>query len=79
MPVLETEIRGHVAYLTMNRPQVHNALSPELMVRLARAWRELRDDDRGARSDPDRRRRQGVLGRRRLGPADSTTQRSTLA
>ncbi len=46
MPVLETEIRGHVAYLTMNRPQVHNALNPELMVRLARAWHELRDDDR---------------------------------
>src|SRR5208282_5667689 len=46
MPVLETDIRGHVAYLTMNRPQVHNALNPELMVRLAQAWRELRDDDR---------------------------------
>ncbi len=46
MPVLETEIRGHVAYLTMNRPQVHNALNPELMVRLAQAWHQLRDDDR---------------------------------
>ncbi len=46
MPALLTEVRGHVAYLTMNRPQVHNALSPELMVRLAQAWQELRADDR---------------------------------
>ncbi len=46
MPALLTEVRGHVAYLTMNRPQVHNALSPELMVRLARAWQELLADDR---------------------------------
>jgi enoyl-CoA hydratase len=46
MAVLLTEIRDHVAYLTMNRPQVHNALSPELMVRLARAWHELLADDR---------------------------------
>jgi enoyl-CoA hydratase len=46
MAALETELRGHVAYLTMNRPQVHNALSPELMVRLAQAWHGLRADDR---------------------------------
>ena len=46
MPVLEIEIRGPVAHLTMNRPQVHNALNPELMVRLAQAWHELRGDDR---------------------------------
>jgi enoyl-CoA hydratase len=45
MPVLLTEIRGNVAYLTMNRPQVHNAFNPELMVRLARAWRELSADE----------------------------------
>jgi enoyl-CoA hydratase len=46
MAVLMSEIRGNVAYLTMNRPQVHNALSPELMVRLARAWQELSADER---------------------------------
>src|SRR5215472_11199159 len=46
MGVLLTEIRGNVAYLTMNRPQVHNALNPELMVSLARAWHRLRTDDR---------------------------------
>ncbi len=46
MPVLITEISGNVACLTLNRPEVHNALSPELMVRLVRAWRELAADDR---------------------------------
>jgi enoyl-CoA hydratase len=46
MPALLIEIRGHVAYLTMNRPQVHNALDPELIVRLSQAWQELRADDR---------------------------------
>src|SRR5579885_1068596 len=46
MPVLLSEIRGGVACLTMNRPHVHNAFSPELMVRLGRAWPELAADDR---------------------------------
>jgi enoyl-CoA hydratase/carnithine racemase len=46
MPALLIEIRGHVAYLTMNRPQVHNALDAELIVRLSQAWQELRADDR---------------------------------
>jgi enoyl-CoA hydratase len=46
MPVLLSEIRGGVACLTMNRPQVHNAFNPELMVRLGRAWPELAADDR---------------------------------
>ena len=46
MEVLLTEIRGNVAWLTMNRPQVYNALNPELMVRLARAWHQLLADDR---------------------------------
>jgi enoyl-CoA hydratase len=46
MPALLSEIRGHIAHLTMNRPQVHNALNPELIVRLADAWHELAADDR---------------------------------
>jgi enoyl-CoA hydratase len=46
MPVLLTEIRGNIACLTMNRPQVHNALNPELMVAMARAWHDLLADDR---------------------------------
>ncbi len=39
------ERRGHVALVTLNRPEARNALSPELAVRLARAWTEVRDDD----------------------------------
>ena len=46
MAVLLSEIRGNVAWLTMNRPEIYNALSPELMVRMARAWHELLADDR---------------------------------
>jgi enoyl-CoA hydratase len=33
-----------VVILTMNRPAARNALSPEMLVRLAAAWREFRDD-----------------------------------
>jgi enoyl-CoA hydratase len=32
-----------VLVLTMNRPEARNALSPEMLVRLAEAWREFRD------------------------------------
>jgi enoyl-CoA hydratase len=45
MEVLLTGIRDHVAHMTMNRPHVHNALNPELMVRLARMWHQLLADD----------------------------------
>jgi enoyl-CoA hydratase len=34
--------------VTLNRPEKKNALTPEMMVRLAEAWRDFRDDD-GAR------------------------------
>lgn len=44
MPHLVYEKRGGIAYLTMNRPEKRNALSPELMVRLADAWTDFRDD-----------------------------------
>jgi enoyl-CoA hydratase len=33
-----------VVLLTLNRPEARNALSPEMLVRLAAAWREYRDD-----------------------------------
>ncbi|MCP3991275.1 MAG: crotonase/enoyl-CoA hydratase family protein [Actinomycetia bacterium] len=33
-----------VAILTLNRPERRNAMSPEMIVRLADAWGELRDD-----------------------------------
>lgn len=35
---------GHIARLTMNRPAKRNAISPEMLVRLAWAWREVRED-----------------------------------
>ena len=39
------EKRNRIAYLTLNRPQVHNALNPEIIVRLAEAWQEIDRDD----------------------------------
>ena len=45
MPHLLYEKRDGIAYLTFNRPEVHNALSPEMMVRLADAWQDFADDD----------------------------------
>jgi len=34
-----------VMVLTMNRPEVKNALSPQMLVRMANAWYEFRDSD----------------------------------
>ncbi len=45
MPALIFEKRNHVAYLTMNRPEVHNSLNPEMLVSLAAAWKEIDGDD----------------------------------
>jgi enoyl-CoA hydratase len=39
------EIRDDIAYLTLNRPEVHNAINPELMVQLAEAWTRVAADD----------------------------------
>lgn len=36
--------RGHVALVTLNRPEARNAFSPEMLVRLAEAWKQVRDD-----------------------------------
>ena len=44
MPDLIYEKSGGIARLTFNRPESRNALSPELMVRLAAAWIDFRDD-----------------------------------
>jgi enoyl-CoA hydratase len=44
MPDLLYEKREGIAYLTMNRPEKRNALSPEMIVRLAEAWTDFRDD-----------------------------------
>jgi enoyl-CoA hydratase len=39
------EPREHVALITLNRPEARNALSPEVVVRLAGAWERVRDDE----------------------------------
>lgn len=38
------EKRDGIAWLTMNRPERRNAISPEMLVRLRDAWRDFRDD-----------------------------------
>lgn len=38
-------VDGGVAVITMNRPANRNAVNPEMMVRLARAWTRVREDD----------------------------------
>jgi enoyl-CoA hydratase len=45
MPDLIYEKRDGVAHLMFNRPERRNALSPELIVQLADAWIDYRDDD----------------------------------
>ena len=38
------EKRNHIAYLTLNRPEAHNAVDPETVLELAAAWEDYRDD-----------------------------------
>ncbi len=45
MPALNFETRGHIAYLTLNRPEVHNALNPEMLVQMSEAWHEVARND----------------------------------
>jgi enoyl-CoA hydratase len=47
-PALLVDGDGHVVTLTMNRPDVKNALSPEMLCRMADAW-EMIDKDEGVR------------------------------
>jgi enoyl-CoA hydratase len=44
MSHLLTEHRNGIAIVTLNRPEKRNALSPEMVVRLAGLWRELAGD-----------------------------------
>jgi len=44
MAHLQYEKRDGIAYLTMNRPERRNALSPEMICQLADAWTDFRDD-----------------------------------
>ena len=43
-PALLYEKDGHVAVLTMNRPDVRNALNAEMLCRMADAWQDVNDD-----------------------------------
>ena len=43
-PHLLLERDGHILTLTMNRPEARNALSSEMVVRLADAWEQINDD-----------------------------------
>ncbi len=45
MPAVVYEKKGEIAYVTLNRPEVHNALDSEVVVRLAEAWQDFADDD----------------------------------
>lgn len=39
------EKRDKIAYITLNRPEKHNAINPEMVVRLAEAWQDYNNDD----------------------------------
>ena len=43
MPLI-FEKRNKIAYLTINRPEVMNAMDPETYSQLSQAWIEVRDD-----------------------------------
>ncbi len=45
MSLVNYETRGHVAVITLNRPDARNAINPEVAVRLADAWEEVARDD----------------------------------
>ncbi len=45
MAVVDYRVEDHIAIVTLNRPEARNAISPEVGVRLAQAWEQVRDDD----------------------------------
>ena len=45
MSLVEYQVQGHVAVITLNRPQAKNAINPEVAVRLFDAWNSVRDDE----------------------------------
>ena len=45
MSLVEFEVADRIATITLNRPERKNALNAEMIVRLAEAWKKVRDDD----------------------------------
>jgi crotonobetainyl-CoA hydratase len=45
MALIEFDRRGHIALLTLNRPEARNAISPEVSQAMAAALDEIEDDD----------------------------------
>jgi enoyl-CoA hydratase/carnithine racemase len=43
-PAVLYEKQGGIAFVTMNRPEVRNAINTEMLVRLADAWQDINDD-----------------------------------
>jgi enoyl-CoA hydratase/carnithine racemase len=44
MPALLFEVRNPIAYLTLNRPEVHNSINPEMILQLYDAWERVNAD-----------------------------------
>jgi enoyl-CoA hydratase len=44
MALVDYRVEGHIAIVTLNRPDARNAINPEVAVRLADAWKSIRDD-----------------------------------
>jgi len=45
MALVDYRIEGHIAVVTLNRPDARNAINPEVAVRLSDAWQSIRDDE----------------------------------
>jgi enoyl-CoA hydratase len=45
MPALLVDKRNRIAYVTFNRPEVHNSFNPELLIMLGEFWEEAEKDD----------------------------------
>src|SRR5690242_5616019 len=44
-PAVLYEKKNGVAVVTLNRPEVRNAINPEMLCRLADAWQDVNDDE----------------------------------